>query len=198
MRRRTRDIDELLNPLDTRLLIVHEGHDDPKKCTARKLARFHLARLVKDHEVPRGAILLDPYAEQALSPADAPLARQAIVAVDCSWKLAEEVFPRLRSRGHPRALPYLLAANPVNYGKAMRLSTAEAMAAALYIVGRKDEARLALAKFGFGDVFWATNREPLEAYAASRDSSEVVARQWEFVPEDDEPEDDEAEDADVR
>lgn len=165
------------------LVVYHVSQDDPKKNTARKLARFELVALVDRVErVPRGAILLDPFAEKALSPEDAALARQrGVVALDCSWKLAEQVFPEARSRTTPRALPYLMAANPVNYGKAFQLSTAEALAASCAILGEAEQAKALMSKFGWGEVFLALNANPLADYAASRTSAEVVAHMREYM-----------------
>lgn len=165
------------------LLVYHVSQDDPKKNTARKLARFELATLFdRVDRIPRGALLLDPFAEQALSPADRKAAEdRGIVALDCSWKLAEQVFPDARKRTVPRALPYLMAANPVNYGKAFQLSTAEALAATCAILGELDQAHRLMSKFIWGPTFMTLNASPLADYASSKSSTEVVAHMREYM-----------------
>jgi pre-rRNA-processing protein TSR3 len=167
-----------------RLLVYHVSQDDPKKNTARKLARFGLCELLdKVSQVPRGAILLDPFAERAISREDADAARaRGLVALDCSWKLAEQVFPEVRARTEPRALPWLVAANPVNWGKAFQLSTAEALASAAHILGEAEQARLLMSKFGWGEGFLTLNANPLRDYAAARTSREVVEQMREYLP----------------
>lgn len=169
-----------------RLVVYHVSQDDPKKNTARKLARFELVELFdRIDRVPRGAVLLDPYSEKALSREDEKAARErGVVALDCSWKLAEEVFPVARARMVPRALPYMLAANPVNWGKAMMLSTAEALAASAYILGEKAQAEMLMSKFIWGPTFLALNKNPLDDYAAAQTSKDVVAAMHEYVPAD--------------
>ncbi|HVL49605.1 MAG TPA: DUF367 family protein [Candidatus Thermoplasmatota archaeon] len=174
--------------MTVKVLVYHVSQDDPKKNTARKLARFELATLFhKVAQIPRGSILLDPFSEKALSREDVAAAeRRGLVALDCSWKKAEEVFPEARAKTEPRALPYLLAANPVNYGRPFMLSTAEALAASAYILGAREQAEAMMSKFIWGPTFLVLNKEPLDAYAAARTSGEVVAAQRDFVP--DEPE----------
>ena len=168
-----------------RLVVYHVSQDDPKKNTARKLARFEMCTLVDRVErIPRGAILLDPFAEQALSPADRPIAEsRGVLALDCSWKFAEEAFPVVRAKTEPRALPYLLAMNPVNTNKPMMLSTAEALAASCAILGEPGQAKDVMSKFGWGEHFLAANANPLRDYASSRNSTEVVAHMREYVGE---------------
>ena len=163
------------------LHFYHADQCDPKKCTGKKLARFSLAKLHKrPGTLPREAIFLDPFAEQALSPADD--AGKGIVVLDCSWVEVERVFPVLQKlMMRPRALPFLLAANAVNFGKPFKLSTVEAFAAALYILGEKEQAALILNKFKWGPVFLELNHEPLERYSNARDSTEVVRIQGEYI-----------------
>ena len=158
-----------------RLFAYHLKQCDPKKCTALKLARFGLVKpLFKRRSIPARAINLNPFSEVAFSPADRLVAEEyGILAVDCSWMRSEEVFA-LNMRGKSRCLPYLIAVNPVNYGQVGKLSTAEALAAALYIIGYEDQAQRILSLWKWGTVFLETNREALDAYRKAKDSTDVV------------------------
>ena len=74
-------------------------------------------------------------------------------------------------------VPFLVAANPVNYGRPLKLSCAEALAATLYITNYKEEARALMDKFNWGPSFIDINLDLLEAYADCTDSASVVAAQ---------------------
>lgn len=166
-------------------LVVYNAREcDPKRCTAVRLHRAGKIQMVYNlRELPSGAILLDPFAERALSKADAEtLKNRGIVALDCSWKRIKQAT-RLRERMVPRALPYLVASNPTYYGRPTTLSTAEALAAALFILGERDLAGEIISLFKWGPVFLKLNREPLEAYASAADSAKVVALQRQFMSE---------------
>lgn len=180
------------------LHVRYEGDDDPEKCTARKLSRHDRVTLHRtDRETPYG-VVLNPHAERALSPADAPdtadpsataedheAAADAsadagtLVALDCSWESAGEA--RFSLPGEHRALPYLVAANPVNFGNPFQLTTVEALAAGLWILGDRDHAEELLATFTWGETFAELNEEPLTRYANCTDSSEVVTVQQAYL-----------------
>jgi pre-rRNA-processing protein TSR3 len=126
-------------------------------------------------------VILDPFTPKAFSPADKQrIRKRGLSALDCSWVHAKSVF---ESSGNwaSRCLPYLLAANPVNYAVPTKLSTVEALAAALYIVGFSEQATELLSKFKWGPQFLVLNQEFLDVYAKSKDSSEVVMAQKEFI-----------------
>ena len=161
------------------LYVYHANDDDPKKCTAKKLARFKLIKIVKRMgKIPKNALLLSPFSEKALSPEDKKF--KSIAAIDCSWKNAERIFSKIRNK-NSRALPFLLAANPTNYGKALKLSTAEALAAALYIMGEEEQASMLLSKFKWGETFLKLNKMPLDDYRNARNSKEVVEVMMEYL-----------------
>ena len=198
------------------LHVRYEPDDDPDKCTARQLAKFDLVELHRSDGTTPAGIVLDPFADRALSPADTDTDR--LVAVDISWRTAEaDSAPPADERGsgeaargaqeqdkrpptgdntatetaltavsfdlagRHRSLPFLVAANPVNYGKPFRLTTAEALAGALTILGDRDRAAELLSKVGRNKTFLELNDEPLTRYAACADSSEVVAVQNEYL-----------------
>ena len=136
--------------------------DDPKKCTAAKIVKFGLARDIR--RTTGKTLVLDPFASRMLLPADRKLAR-SITGIDCSWRLAGGVFSSKFS-GISRRLPPLFAGNPVNYSKLNKLTTVEALAAALYILGFSDNAKRLLDKFKWGHTFYELNRGLLGDYSA--------------------------------
>lgn len=165
-----------------RLFVYHLRQCDPKRCTALKLGRFGAVRLVyRIKDIPRGAVILDPFSLNAFSPADRERVEQrGLVAIDCSWVHADEFF-ELMARGPSRCLPYLVAANPVNYGAPGKLSTVEALAAALYIIGYVEPATRLLSLFKWGFSFLTLNEDPLTAYSKAQNSAEVVRIQRQFM-----------------
>jgi pre-rRNA-processing protein TSR3 len=115
-----------------------------------------------------------------VSKEDLPLVtRSGVSVIDCSWALVD-ALPYAKMKGHARLLPYLVAANSVNYGKPFKLSCAEATAAALWIVGLKRDARKIMAQFSWGPEFIKINHDLLEGYAAAENSAGVIAfqQQW--------------------
>jgi pre-rRNA-processing protein TSR3 len=157
------------------------GQDDPTKCTARKMINMDLAKGVgrKFHASDK-IIVLNPYAHRVLSPPDKRVAK-AVLAVDCSWNQAQEVFFR-KLGGKHRRLPTLLAANPTNYSRAGMLSSVEAVAATMYILGESERADMYLALYKWGPNFKVLNAEPLQAYAKARTEGRVLKAEREYFP----------------
>lgn len=165
-----------------RIVVYHAGQCDPKKCTALKLKRHGLVEIVnRIRFLPKRAVVLNPFSEIAFSPADRERIQQfGLAALDFSWEHAEK--PLIKSvRGTSRCLPYLVAGNPVNFGSPTKLSTVEALAAALYIAGFKEEAYRLLSIFTWGHTFIEINKERLEDYAKAKDSKAIVETQKKFI-----------------
>lgn len=165
-----------------KVLILRRPGCDPRKCSALKLARHNLIHLLKHPRQIRGyPVILSPFSEKAFSPEDRDQAQQyGILVLDCSWEDAETMFQK-PLRGVPRCLPYLVAANPVNYGRVGKLSSVEAAASALFILGFTIQAEKLLGIFKWGPHFLELNAEPLEEYRSATSSAEIIRQQQLFM-----------------
>ena len=160
------------------LYAYRDNSCDPRKCTVKKLEKSGFLKIFnKISQIPRNTLLLDPTAERALSPEDKHA--KSITVLDCSWVVLDT--GKVRSWRIRRALPFLVAANPVNFGKPCVLSSVEALAAALYIMGEKDRAVEILLKVSWGIRFLEVNKEPLDLYTCAKDSSVVIKIQGFFI-----------------
>jgi len=170
----------LSHNLPLRLYVYHMRECDPKKCTALKLKKLGLVKLVyKIKELPSQSILLYPFTDTFLSPKDRNfMAINGLSAIDCSWN---RILP-LSNTGRflMRRLPFLLAANPTNYSRPYKLSTLEALAAAVYIVGFDELARYLLSKVKWGNTFLTLNKDPLTQYASASGPDEIITIDSEY------------------
>jgi pre-rRNA-processing protein TSR3 len=155
------------------LYVMMYRQDDPKKCTAAKLVRMSQVKPVpRRYYFSRNTVILDPYAEDLLLPGDRGWAT-GLAVVDCSWRLAGEVFPR-RIRGVHRRLPALMAGNPTHYAVIGRLSSVEALAGSLIIMGRRDLGEKLLSYFKWGETFLTLNADALREYSEASDARTMM------------------------
>jgi len=150
------------------LLVYRLGEDDPRKCTSNVLRRHGLARVFRHQSsIPRNAIVLNPEAIRTLTSDDRGQALQnGLVVIDSSWNKSDNIFHFVK-RGDHRKLPPLLAANPTNYAVPEKLSSVEAFASALILMGFDELADLLLSKFNWGHTFLSLNDERLRHYRGS-------------------------------
>jgi pre-rRNA-processing protein TSR3 len=166
-----------------RLLIVLAGEDHPKACTGRRLLRWgRVVRVASEHASSPAPIVLDPFAPTPLSQADRAAAEEGgLLVVDCSWNRLSSRggFPGAESgdrpRGRHRRLPVLVATNPQHYGRVAQLNTVEAFSAALYVLGRSEEAERLSAGFRGGGEFLGVNRVRLDRYREAARPADVLA-----------------------
>ena len=155
---------------------------DPKKCSGMQLKRRGLLETIP-LKARFSGIVLTPATKTYISRADADLLQEFGVAViDCSWAFFETVSVK-SIKNRERILPNLLASNPVNYGKEMKLSCAEALAAAYYLCGFQEEAATILSQFKWGPAFLTINEYRLENYLEAKSSDEMVQIEQRVVQE---------------
>ena len=141
-----------------KLYCLHYNECDPKKCTALKLKRLNLLRIIRNvRGNMKNAIFLNPFSEEEISIKDRDIIlKYGLIVIDCSWKKVLD-FKGIKAKNN-RKLPPLIATNPVNYGKWEKLSSVEALAAALYITKFRNLADTLLSKFSWGEEFLKINK----------------------------------------
>jgi len=102
-----------------------------------------------------------------------------IVAIDVSWKRGLKILRKIR-KGNHRVLPILIAANNINYGKPFKLSTAEALIAALLTTGFHEEAMKIASLFKWGQQFIELNKNRIERYMLAQSDEELEQIQREL------------------
>lgn len=154
--------------------------DDQKKCTAAKLCRLGLAQpIFQKSKIPKNGITLNPKASSIFSPQDKIYLGFGLVSIDCSWKKVDEIFSK-RFKGLNRRLPLLIATNPINYGKISMLSSAEALASALYIADYVEESKRLISVFKWGLNFLELNKNLLEEYRLSKSPEDIYRIEKEY------------------
>jgi pre-rRNA-processing protein TSR3 len=160
---------------------------DPKRCTGARLVQRKLFQRMNLKQPFRG-IVLSPMGTVAVSPTDRSILQlSGLSLIDCSWaRLSEIPFSQMNpTSSHHRLLPFLVAANTVNYGKPSKLSCVEAAAATLYICDYKEPAIRLLQEFSWGEEFIRLNYDLLEMYSSCIDAADVVEKQnaWLLIHE---------------
>ena len=159
------------------------GQCDSKRCTGRKLARSGYIRTMRLGQPFKG-VVLSPLAKKLVSPDDiVHVQKSGVSVIDCSWARLDEIPAKQLKGGQHRLLPFMVAANPVNYGKPMKMTCVEAIGATLYITGLKEEAVDLLSVFDWGAEFLKINFDVLERYSNATDSSSVIRAQNDWLQE---------------
>eukprot|EP01031_Cornospumella_fuschlensis_P037314 gene37314-45303_t len=164
----------LSSEMEARVYLWEFNQNDPKRDSGVKLCRMGLATRLKIGR-PFNGIVLSADATKVISKEDMSIVQQyGIAGINCSWnRLGEVPVATLGKTRNQRKLPLIYAANTVNYGKACKMNTAEALAAALFIVGYTQDAATLMSSFSYGPEFLRINAGLLEAYEQCKSEREV-------------------------
>ncbi|MCS7368292.1 MAG: DUF367 family protein [archaeon GBS-70-058] len=164
------------------LYVWHLHECDPRKCTSIKLKKYGLIEFIPSLKYAnKSSIVLNPLSNKVLSALDKPtVERWGLIVIDCSWK-DTAVLDKFKNIGMGRRLPLFFAANPTNYAKPYVLSSVEAFAAALIIIGRLNLAARLLSLFKWGETFFSLNKLLIDSYLKAKDESEIKIIEEEFL-----------------
>mmetsp|Transcript_9708 Transcript_9708/g.16342 ORF Transcript_9708/g.16342 Transcript_9708/m.16342 type:complete len:181 (+) Transcript_9708:4-546(+) len=145
---------------------------DPKKCSGMILKSKGLLTTLSKQARFNG-IVLTPTAKKIVSPEDADImSTSGIAVIDCSWALFDQVKVKC-IKANERLLPLCKAANPVNYGKDVKLNCAEAFGGALWLAGFRESAEELLDHFKYGPAFLAINEFHFSHYRDCKSSEDM-------------------------
>ncbi len=155
-----------------KIFYAYLNQDDPKKSTMKKLERYNLISKINIHQV-YNKIFLTPYSEDFILNHDKYIIEiRGMAILDGSWNRINTI-EKFKGK-NSRILPLLLPVNPVNYGKPGKLSSLEALAAALYITDYEEMANNIISKYSWAQNFIKTNIEPLEDYKKCNNNQECI------------------------
>lgn len=156
------------------------GHCDRRKCTGQKLARRNQLKILRFSDSFNG-IVLSPTPAQCICSSDrSTIQSRGLAVIDCSWNRIGDVKIKRSKAKYRRSLPYLIACNPVNYGKPYELSCVEAIAATLYIIDCRDQVDEVLEGFDWAREFIRINKEMLDSYSQCADHGDVETLSADF------------------
>jgi len=163
-----------------KLFMLNYGQCDPKMCTGMRLMKHGLLKDMKINSKFQG-ILLTPTGKKMVSKEDHDLIKnKGICVIDCSWAKFSQLHINL-NKIETRLMPYLVAVNPVNYGKAYKLSCVEAISASLYLAGFYQETDFLLSHFKWGKSFLQVNSELFEMYKKCNNGNELKAIEEKYI-----------------
>jgi pre-rRNA-processing protein TSR3 len=146
------------------------------------MKKFGYARPISRGQIPAESAVLNPAATDFIIPSDKDrVSRYGLVVVDCSWNLASGVF-NYGFRGVQKKLPLLLAGNPTNYSKLSRLSSVEAVAATLFIIGMAEHSKKLLSLYKWGETFLTLNANLLVDYSECQTVDEIRKVERDYFP----------------
>lgn len=158
-----------------KIFYVYMNQDDPKKSTMKKLERYGIAIKIPVNKI-HNKLYLTPYSNNfLLNSCKESFHEHGIVVIDGSWNRINTIENFKEKNG--KKLPLLLPVNPVNYGKPGKLSSLEALAAALYIMDSRELAELVVSKYSWSQNFIKTNMEPLNDYAKCKSNEDCIEAQ---------------------
>ena len=163
-----------------KLSMLYFDQCDPKKCTGKKMERLGLLKEIKFSK-NYGGILLTPTGKKICSIEDHDIIeKKGICVIDCSWAKFEELHLDLH-KIETRSLPFMVAVNPVNFGKAYKLSCVEAFAACLYLGGFEKESKFILDHFKWGEHFFKVNEELFGKYKGISSQEQLKEIQEKYI-----------------